>query len=123
MQASQQVKRLAFNASGMVPGARKIAEETPVAISYDGTTHAVMMASPDDIVDFAIGFSLTEGIIAERAEIADLTIVSHGGGIEAQIQLAGDASRELKARRRQMAGPVGCGLCGIDSIEQALKPA
>ncbi len=123
MQAFQPVPRLAFTPLGFAVGSRDIAEETPVAFSYDGTTHAVMMASPADMTDFALGFSITEGIIRDPGEIEDMTIVEHGGGIEVQMRLANDASRDLNTRRRVLAGPVGCGLCGIDSIEAALKPA
>ncbi|MGH6859027.1 MAG: formate dehydrogenase accessory sulfurtransferase FdhD [Phyllobacterium sp.] len=101
---------------------RAVPEETPVAFSYNGTTHAVMMASPADMEDFAVGFSLSEGIIARLDEIDAIDMEDHAEGIDIQIRLAGDAGQELSDRRRRMAGPVGCGLCGIESIEQALKP-
>ncbi|QND52029.1 formate dehydrogenase accessory sulfurtransferase FdhD [Phyllobacterium sp. 628] len=101
---------------------RMVPEETPIAFSYNGTTHAVMMASPADIEDFAIGFSLSEGIISKLAEISEIAIEDHGEGIDVQLVLADAAGQELTDRRRRMAGPVGCGLCGIESIEQALKP-
>jgi FdhD protein len=103
-------------------GDRMVPEETPVAFSYNGTTHAVMMASPADMEDFAIGFSLSEGIISRLDEIDEIVIEEHEEGIDIQIRLAGEAGQELTDRRRRMAGPVGCGLCGIESIEQALKP-
>jgi FdhD protein len=99
---------------------RRIAEEVPVALVYDGTTHAVMMASPADLEDFAVGFSLTEGKIAHRDDITDLDIVAHQGGVEARIWLAPSAGQAIAARRRAMLGPTGCGLCGIDSLEAAL---
>ncbi|MBA8877009.1 formate dehydrogenase accessory sulfurtransferase FdhD [Phyllobacterium myrsinacearum] len=101
---------------------RMVPEETPVAFSYNGTTHAVMMASPADMEDFAVGFSLSEGIISGLAEISEIAIEDHGEGIDIQLLLADEAGQELTDRRRRMAGPVGCGLCGIESIEQALKP-
>lgn len=100
---------------------RNLPEETPVAIVYDGTTHAVMMASPGDIEDFAIGFSLTEGIVADPAQIAQCEVLAHDRGIEAQIWLSGAPGAALSERRRTLAGPVGCGLCGIDSLEQATR--
>lgn len=103
-------------------GNRAVPEETPVAFSYNGTTHAVMMATPSDMEDFAVGFSLSEGIISSLEEIDEINIEDHAEGIDIQIRLAGEAGQELSDRRRRMAGPVGCGLCGIESIEQALKP-
>jgi FdhD protein len=101
---------------------RMVPEETPVAFSYNGTTHAVMMATPADMEDFAVGFSLSEGIISQLGEINEITVEEHDEGVDIQILLAGEAGQELTDRRRRMAGPVGCGLCGIESIEQALKP-
>jgi len=97
--------------------------ETPIALVYDGGTQAVMMASPADVEDFAVGFSLTEGIVGDASEIESLEIVDQGVGLEARMWLAKDLGRSLSARRRSLAGPTGCGLCGIDSLEQAVKPA
>lgn len=101
---------------------RPLAEEVPVALVYNGTTQAVMMATPADLEDFAVGFTLTEGIAA-ASDILELEIVEHGAGREARMWLPDGAAERLARRRRAMAGPVGCGLCGIDSIEQALAPA
>ena len=100
---------------------RALPDEVPVAMVFDGTTLAVMMATPGDIEDFALGFALTEGIITSRDEIAEFEVAEHAAGIEARIWLRADRGDALKARRRFMAGPVGCGLCGIDSIEQAAR--
>lgn len=97
--------------------------ETPIALVYDGATQAVMMASPTDVEDFAVGFSLTEGIVADAAEIESLDVIDQGVGLEARMWLAKDPSRSLGARRRAIAGPTGCGLCGVESLEQAVKPA
>src|SRR5690606_19316345 len=88
---------------------------------YGGTTHAVMMATPADLEDFAYGFTLTDGIVADASAIEHVDVVEHGAGIDLQIMLANDASDALARRRRHMAGPVGCGLCGIESIEQAVR--
>ncbi|MBO3762446.1 formate dehydrogenase accessory sulfurtransferase FdhD [Ciceribacter sp. L1K22] len=110
-------KRTGFfgSASRMVP------EEVPIAFSYGGTTHAVMMASPADIEDFAYGFSLAEGIIREAGDILAVEPHEAGGGIDVQVELRDANADALTARRRRMAGPVGCGLCGIESIEQATR--
>src|SRR5690606_25909165 len=96
-------------------------EETPVALSYGGTTHAVMMATPADLEDFAVGFSLTEGVISLPDEIRSIRIEPAGDGIDVQIALSPNAGQRFQARRRQLAGPVGCGLCGIESIEEAVR--
>jgi FdhD protein len=98
-----------------------VPEETPVAFSYAGTTHAVMMASPADFEDFALGFSLTEGIISSPEEIAAIEVQDLGAGIDIQIRLKDSANTRFEARRRRLAGPVGCGLCGIESIEEAMR--
>lgn len=113
--------RIARRASGTSASARKVPEETPVALSYAGTTHAVMMASPADLEDFAIGFSLTEGIIASPEEIDTLEVEEMGPGIDIRLHLKDAANRRFEARRRRLAGPVGCGLCGIESIEEAMR--
>lgn len=100
---------------------RQVPEEVPVAFSYSGTTHAVMMASPADIEDFAVGFSLSEGIISSGAEIEAIDIVSLPQGIDVQMVLTPAKREALTARRRHMAGPVGCGLCGVESITEAMR--
>lgn len=100
---------------------RTLPEETAIAMVYDGSTHAVMMASPADVLDFALGFSLTERIVTDPAQIASIDVIAHPKGIEAQMWLAEDRGEALSARRRSLAGPVGCGLCGIDSIDAAVR--
>jgi FdhD protein len=101
---------------------RALPEEVPVALVYDGSTQAVMMASPADLEDFALGFSLTEGIVRTADEIDRLSVERHAQGIELNIWLAGGAADALARRRRRIAGPVGCGLCGIESLAEALRP-
>ena len=113
--------RLARRAGGTQAAARMVPEETPVALSFAGTTHAVMMASPADLDDFALGFSLTEGIVAVPGEIEAIGIEEAGAGIDIQIRLKDAANRRFEARRRRLAGPVGCGLCGIESIDEAMR--
>jgi len=108
---------------GLGEGSRLIPEETAIALTYDGGTYAVMMGTPKDLADFAIGFSLSEGIVQSPADIASLDIVDLDGGIELRMWLAPEKAALINERRRHIAGPTGCGLCGIDSIEQALRPA
>jgi FdhD protein len=98
-----------------------VPEETPIAFSYGGTTHAVMMASPADLEDFALGFTLTEGIVGGPAEIESIDVEDAGAGIDIQIRLKDTANTRFEARRRRLAGPVGCGLCGIESIDEAMR--
>ncbi|MGG6894132.1 MULTISPECIES: formate dehydrogenase accessory sulfurtransferase FdhD [Rhizobium] len=102
-------------------GFRIVPEEVPIAFSYGGSSHAVMMGTPADIEDFAVGFSLTEGIITDIDQIAAVEPIEDEQGIDVQIALVDDAADALRLRRRHMAGPVGCGLCGIESIEQAVR--
>ncbi len=117
----RRVARTALQQGAVTAGERAVPEEVPVAFSYGGSTHAVMMASPADLVDFAVGFSLTEGIISMRSEILSVEVVEAGQGYDVQVDLRDAEAEALRARRRHMAGPVGCGLCGIESIEQAVR--
>ncbi len=104
-------------------GERLVPEETPVAVVYDGSTYAVMMATPEDLEDFAIGFSLTEGVVRRATEISSIDLVRSRHGIELQMWLAGSNSRRLGERRRRIAGPTGCGLCGIELLAELIRPA
>ena len=104
------------------PVSRSLPDEVPVALVYDGSTQAVMMATPSDLEDFATGFSLTEGIITDAAQIEEMSIERHGEGIEVRMWLSDPQGNALTTRRRAMAGPVGCGLCGIDSLSEATRP-
>lgn len=115
------VMRAAHRGDGTATAPRSVPEETPVALSYAGTTHAVMMASPADLEDFALGFSLTEGIVRSPREIESVEIEDLGAGIDIRIRLRDVADTRFQARRRRLAGPVGCGLCGIESIEEAMR--
>lgn len=115
------VVRTAVRRGSASTGQRAVPQEVPVAFSYGGSTHAVMMASPSDLADFAVGFSLTEGIIASSSEIRAIEVVEAGQGFDVQIDLRDDKADALRVRRRHMAGPVGCGLCGIESIDQAVR--
>ena len=90
-----------------------------MALVYDGSTEAVMLATPQDLSDFALGFSLTEGMIASKHDIKSLEILGLDGGMEARMWLAPERSKEAAARRRSRMGPTGCGLCGVESLAEA----
>lgn len=98
---------------------RVVADECPVALVFDGTTMAVLMATPSDLTDLALGFSLTEGLIEDPGEIEELSVVPGDDGIELRTWLRPQAGRRLKDRRRQLIGPTGCGLCDIESLAEA----
>lgn len=120
MAAHRPLPRIVLGPGPAEAGARVLPEEVAVALSFNGTAQAVMMATPADLEDFGIGFALTEGIAAP-SEISDIAAVAQPRGIDVQMSLAAEAEGRLARRRRRMAGPVGCGLCGIDSIEEALR--
>src|SRR5215469_9766488 len=116
---AQCVVRQAWRNGSASTGERTLAEEVPVAFSYDGATHAVLMATPDDLEDFAVGFSHTEGIITAPAEIAELAVVGVADGIVLRMWLTGARSDAFAARRRRFVGPAGCGMCGLESLAEA----
>jgi FdhD protein len=99
-----------------------LAEEVPVALVFNGISHAVMMATPADLEDFALGFALTEGLIESPAELFDCEHEVLERGIELRLRVAAQAEHRIKARRRTLAGRTGCGLCGADSLEQVRLP-
>ncbi|WP_370224177.1 formate dehydrogenase accessory sulfurtransferase FdhD [Pararhodobacter marinus] len=119
MQGARPRPRLAFG-TDIVPGDRVLPEEVAVALTFNGTTQAVMMATPDHLADFAYGFALTEGL-ARPEEIDSVDVVETARGLDVQLWVSAAAEARLTERRRVMAGPVGCGLCGIDSLEQAMR--
>lgn len=119
MKGARATPRLVFGPS-VQPGERVLPEEVAVALSFNGTTQAVMMATPSDLEDFGYGFALTEGI-AGPGEVLSVDVEPVARGVDVQVWLKPEAEARLAARRRVMAGPVGCGLCGIDSIDQALR--
>ncbi|WP_290702842.1 formate dehydrogenase accessory sulfurtransferase FdhD [Amphritea sp.] len=104
-----------------------IAEEIPVAMIYNGISHVVMMASPCDLEEFAMGFSLSEGIIRKPEEIYAIDLMMADpenlvSGIEIQMSITTQRSMQLKKRRRNLTGRTGCGLCGAESLQQAIRP-
>ena len=119
---SIRVDRLARTGGGFTEGQRAVPAEVAVALTYNGGTHAVMMATPADYEDFATGFSLSEGVIDSPADIREIEVVETEAGIDLQIWLSDEKAKSLSARRRAMAGPTGCGLCGIESLTEALRP-
>ncbi|EMG7865920.1 formate dehydrogenase accessory sulfurtransferase FdhD [Enterobacter hormaechei] len=99
-----------------------LAEEVPVALVYNGISHVVMMATPKDLELFAIGFSLSEGIIAHPQEIYGMDVVQACNGLEVQIELSSRRFMGLKERRRALAGRTGCGVCGVEQLNDIGKP-
>ncbi|MEQ1616754.1 MAG: formate dehydrogenase accessory sulfurtransferase FdhD [Terricaulis sp.] len=102
--------------------ARAVPEEVPVAFVVDGGAEAVMMATPADLEDFALGFALSDGLVGSRDDLCGLDISEEGPGVEIRFWLRGNAGAAHSARRRTRMGPAGCGLCGIESLEAALQP-
>lgn len=117
------VPRIRWRQAQRINDVRHVPEEVAIAFSYAGSTHAVMMATPADLMDFALGFSLTEGIVSTIDDVDRIEVVHDDHGIDVQIWLRAEKGDALIARRRHMAGPVGCGLCGIESIDQAMRTA
>lgn len=99
-----------------------IAVEVPVAMVYNGISHAVMMATPDNLEDFALGFSMSEGVIFEPSQMFDCEIKTVEQGLSVEVTIAASCLAELKQRRRNMTGRTGCGLCGTESLEAAIRP-
>ncbi len=98
-----------------------IAEEVPIALVYNGISHAVMLATPQDLEDFALGFSLSEGILDTPSDLYGMDIVQQPQGVELHLDVATHCFQRLKEKRRNMTGRTGCGLCGSESLEQALR--
>jgi len=113
------VKRLRDGALTSV--ADRLAEEVPIALVYNGVSHAVMLATPLDLQDFALGFSLTEGILQDKHELYGVEVHKHTDGIECHLEVATERFATLKERRRSMAGRTGCGLCGAESLKHVFR--
>jgi FdhD protein len=117
------VDRQVWRESRLSRGTRVVPEEAPIALTYNGGTYAVMMGTPRNLRDFAIGFSLNEGIVRSPEDICSLEIAHFDNGVELRMWLAPAKAAQLSERRRHIAGPTGCGICGIDSIAEAVRPA
>ena len=98
-----------------------VIEEQAIALVYNGISHAVMMATPTNLLDFAIGFSLSEQIISKASDILDQQTITCEQGIELQLTISSRLFSQLKSKRRSLAGNSGCGLCGVESLQQTAK--
>jgi FdhD protein len=98
-----------------------LVDEVPIALVYNGISHAVMMATPADLEEFALGFSLSEGLIADAGQCYGIDVERGAGGIAVHLEIASGAFMALKERRRSLAGRTGCGLCGVDSLDQVCR--
>ena len=114
-----QVKR--WRHAAITAASDQVAEETPIALIYNGVSHAVMLATPQDLEDFALGFSLSEGILQHKSELYDMEVVAQADGIELRLDIATACFVRLKEKRRSLVGRTGCGLCGAESLAQALR--
>lgn len=103
------------------PGHDWVAEEVPVAMVYNGVSHAVMMASPCDLEDFALGFSISEGILEKPEQLFSIEIKPTQDGVEIDMHIAGDCYARLREQRRNMVGRTGCGLCGTESLAHVAR--
>ena len=123
MEPVRVVPRRIWREGSVSAGSRSIPEESAVALTYNGGTYAVMMTTPQDLEDFAVGFSLSEGVISSSSDIDSLDIMPFDDGVELRMWLSKQKAGRFQERRRHTAGPTGCGLCGIESIAEAMRPA
>lgn len=100
----------------------QLAEEVPVALEYNGISHAVMLATPADLEEFALGFSLSEGIITTPQELYGVEVEHGSAGITVRLEVSSLAFMALKERRRNLTGRTGCGLCGTESLDHVMRP-
>lgn len=98
-----------------------VAEEIPAALEYNGISHAVMLVTPSDLEDFALGFSLTEGILTSPEEMYSCEVSGDENGIRVGIEISSERMFGLKERRRTLAGRTSCGLCGTETLAQAIR--
>lgn len=120
--ASRSARVWRVDGDHIATGLDQLIEEIPVALVYNGISHAVLLATPTDLEDLALGFSLSEGILASRAELYDAERVDGSRGIELRLEIASERFAALKAHRRNLAGRTGCGLCGVESLDALARP-
>ena len=120
-QGSDKVNRVIWKAGETVEGIDWVATETAVALVYNGISHVVMMATPADLEDFALGFSLSEGILQSTKQLLDCEITETDKGIELALTITAEPFAKLKEKRRNLVGRTGCGLCGAESLDQAIS--
>lgn len=113
---------VAWRAGRAEQGVDQLADEVPVALVFNGVSHAVMMATPLDLEDFALGFGLTEGLLTRASELYGVEVIAGEHGIQVEMNVSAACFARLKERRRTMAGRTGCGLCGTESLEQVRLP-
>jgi FdhD protein len=99
-----------------------VTEEMPIALVYHGVPHVVMLATPADLEDYAVGFTVSEGLVASPREIQSVEVVPGADSVEVRIGIVGERFSELLQRRRNLTGRSGCGLCGAETIDQAIRP-
>src|SRR5690606_4606386 len=117
------VAAVRIDAQGAHVVGETIAEETPVALVYNGVPHVVVMASPLHLEDLALGFSLTEAVIGSASELGGMEVVPEDAGYSVYLSVPAERVEVLSQRRRNMASRTGCGLCGAQTLEQAVPPA
>ncbi|MBV8652241.1 MAG: formate dehydrogenase accessory sulfurtransferase FdhD, partial [Alphaproteobacteria bacterium] len=118
----RRIARAAWRRGVVEPGERAIPEEVAVALTYNRFSYAVMMASPGDLEDFAVGFSLSERVIETADEISELEVVPSEAGVELRMWIDEARATAFTDRRRYLAGPTGCGLCGVETLAEAMRP-
>lgn len=118
--ATHTVSRISWRDGTTTEESDTVVTEVPVALVYNGVSHVVMMATPTDLEDLALGFSLSEGIIASPEQLLDCELREQTQGVELQMRIANERFALLKQRRRNLTGRTGCGLCGLESLEQAI---
>ena len=115
------ISRQEWRGGEVQESADTVVAEVPVAMVYNGVSHVVMMATPADLEDFALGFSLSEGILESPQQLLGLELQEHPLGLELELEITTERFMALKERRRNLAGRTGCGLCGAESLEQAVS--
>lgn len=120
--ATHTVMRSTWMAGDWRQDSDEVVTETPVALVYNGVSHVVMMATPANLEELALGFSLSEGILEHPQQLLDYELQERANGLELAMTISGERFALLKQRRRNLTGRTGCGLCGLESLDQAVPP-